>query len=152
MKPSARKFGIVGGFLLVFAIGCVAGLFGASWLYYRYVFGTQVDEVAVDLAVQISTVSRLRLGEVDAVIDDLEARIDMGIVSVGLTPHIPITDYRRRVLRGAKTYREIYPSKSKIASRVAEALEKVAKIEIEEFTCESSLCRLVRDGAPHKEE
>ncbi len=148
MKLFARKFGIAAALLLVFAIGCVAGLLGASWLYYRHVFSRQVDRTAVDLTMQVNTASQLRLGEVNGVINDLETRIDMGIVSVGLTPHIPITDYRRRVLRGAKTYREIYPSKSTIASRVAEALEKVAKIEMEEFKCESALWRLVKDNAP----
>lgn len=152
MRLSARKFGLATAFLLVFVAGCAVGVFGASRAYYRFHMGTRVDEVAVDLGMQVTTASRLRLGEVDSVINDLETRIDMGIVSVGLTAHIPITDDRRDVLRGAKTYREIYPSKSKIASQVAEALEKVAKIEIEEFTCEGPLCRLVEDGAPQKEE
>ena len=145
MNPRARRFGLITGFLLVFVAGCVVGLFGASWLWYRHVIGTQVDEVAANLAMDIHRASQLRLGEVDAALDDLEMSIDSGIVSVGLTPHIPITELRRRRLREAKTYREMYPSRSQLASRVTEALAKVQRIKIDEFKCDSPLCRLVRD-------
>jgi len=147
MKLRARKVGLITGFLLVFVAGCVVGLFGASWLWYRHVIGRQVDQVAVNLAMDIHRASQLRLGEVDAVLDDLEMSIDSGIVSVGLTPHIPITEVRRRRLRAAKTYREMYHSSSQLASQVAEALAQVERIEIDEFKCEKPLCRLVKDRA-----
>jgi len=153
MKPRARRFGLITGFLLVFVAGCVVGLFGASWLWYRHVIGTQVDEVAANLAMDIHRASQLRLGEADAALDDLERRIDRGIVSVGLTPHIPITELRGRQLRKAKTYREMYPSRSQLASQVAEALAKVQRIEIDEATCDTPFCRLVRDAeSPNSEQ
>ena len=85
-------------------------------------------------------------------LDDLESRIDMGIVSVGLTPLIPITELRRRRLRAAKTYREMYPSMSEVASQVAEALAKVKRIEIDELKCEKPLRRLVKEASSQKEE
>ncbi|MCK4722093.1 MAG: hypothetical protein KAT75_02260, partial [Dehalococcoidia bacterium] len=132
MKPRTRRLGLVTAFLLVFAAGCVVGLFGASWLWYRHVIGRQVDQVAVNLAMDIHKASQLRLGEADAVLDDLEKNIDTGIVSVGITPHIPITELRRRRLRKAKSYGEMYPSMSQLASQVAEALAKVQRIEIDE--------------------
>ena len=146
MKPRARRFGLITGFLLVFVAGCVVGLFGASWLYYRYVFGTQVDQAAAYLGMDIHRASQLRLGEVDSALDDLEGRIDRDIISVGLTPHIPITELGHRQLSRAKTYREMYPSKSQLASQVAEALAKVQRIEIDEATCDTPFCRLVRDA------
>ena len=147
MKLHARRFGLITGFLLVFLAGCVVGLFGGSWLWYRHVIGTQVDQVAVNLAMDIHRASQLRIGEVDAALDELEGSIDRGIVAVGLTPHIPITGLRRKQLRAAKTYRQMYPSKSQLASQVAEALAKVRRIEIDEFKCDSPLCRLVKDRA-----
>jgi len=154
MKPRARRFGLITGLLLVFVAGCVVGLLGASWLYYRHFFGRQVEEVAVALALDVATASRLRLGEVDAALHDLEMRIDSGIVivSVGHTPHIPITELRRRHLRAAKTYREIYPSRSEVASQVTEALAKVERIALDEFKCKSSLYRLVRDAESRNRE
>ena len=152
MKPRPRRFGLITGFLLVFVAGCVVGLFGASWLWYRHVIGRQVDEVAVELSMQIGTASQLRLGEVDDVLHDLEMRIDSSIVSVGLTPHIPITQLRRRQLTAAKTYREVYPSSSELASRVAEALAKVQRIEIDEFQCDSPLSRLVKEAESRNRE
>ena len=153
MKPRARRFGLITGFLLVFVAGCVVGLFGASWLWYRHVIGTQVDEVAANLAMDIHRASQLRLGEVDAALDDLEISIDSGVVSVGLTPHIPITELRRRQLRKAKTYREMYPSRSQLASQVGETLAKVQRIEIDEATCDTPFCRLVIDTeSPNSEQ
>jgi len=153
MKPRARRFGLITGLLLVFVAGCIVGLFGASWLWYRYVFGGQADQAALNLDMDIRTASQLRIGEADALLDDLEMRIDSGIVSVGLTPHIPITtELRRRRLRAAKTYREMYPSRSALASQVAEALATVQRIEIDEFGCDSALCRLVRDAESRNSE
>ena len=152
MKPRARRFGLITGFLLVFVAGCVVGLFGASWLWYRHVIGTQVDEVAANLAMDIHRASQLRLGEVDAALDALEMGIDAAVVSVGLNPLIPITELRQRQLRAAKTYREIYPSRSEGASQVTEALAKVERIALDEFKCNSSLYRLVKEASSQKEE
>ncbi|MCK4323557.1 MAG: hypothetical protein KAW89_03435 [Armatimonadetes bacterium] len=152
MKPRTRRFGLITGFLLVFVAGCVVGLFGASWLWYRHVFGSQVDQAAVNLSIDIHRASQLRLGEADAALDDLEVNIDNAIVSAGLTPHIPITELRRRQLRKAKTYREMYPSRSALASQVAEALAKVQRIEIDQATCDTPFCRLVRDAESRNRE
>ena len=127
--------------VLAFIIGCLIGLFVSSYLYYKYVFSNVEDRNATDLARQINTLSRLRLGEVDAVIDNMEMKVDSNIVSIALTPNRSLTDYRRRVLRGAKTYREIYPSKSEAASSVRDALREIQKIDT--FTCKTPLCRLV---------
>ncbi len=152
MKPRARRFGPITGFLLVFVAGCVVGLFGASWQWYRVVFGTRVDEAAAYLCMDIHRASQLRLGEADAVLDDLEVNIDNAIVSAGLTPHIPITELGHRQLSKAKTYREMYPSRSQLASQVAEALAKVQRIEIDETTCDTPFCRLVRDAESRNRE
>lgn len=142
MRPTKSKLGLAILLFLVFVVGCFAGLMTSSYLYYPHVFSTAVDENAVDLHWEIMTVSRLRLGEIDTVIDDLEMRVDGNIRSVALTPNIPRTDYRYEVLKAAKTYRDIYPSRSERASQVNDALKDIPKIET--FECENSLCRLVK--------
>jgi len=141
MSVAKGKLGLVVLLFIVFIVGCLVGLGTSSYLYYRNVFSKRLDRNATDLGGQINTVSRLRLGEIDGVINDLEMSIDGNIRSVALTPHIPRTDYRYKVLRAAKTYREIYPSKSGKASQVNEALREIPKIH--SFKCESPLCRLV---------
>jgi hypothetical protein len=142
MRLPKSKHGPAVLLFLVFVVGCFAGLMTSSYLYYRHVFSKAVDENAVDLKWEITTVSRLRLGEIDSIINDLEIRIDGNIRSVTLTPNIPRTDYRYEVLKAAKTYREIYPSRSEIAFQVNDALKDIPKIET--FECETSLYRLVK--------
>ncbi len=141
MRLPRSKFGLAVLFFLVFVVGCFAGLMTSSYLYYRHVFSKAVDENAVDLRWEIMTLSRLRLGEIDAVIDDMEMRVDGNIRSVALTPNIPRTDYRYEALKAAKTYRDIHPSQSKRAFQVNDALKDIPKIET--FECETPLCRLV---------
>ena len=142
MRLPKSKLGIAVLLFLVFVVGCFVGLMTSSYLYYRHVFSKAVDENAVDLGWEITTVSRLRLGEIDAVINNLEMRVDGNIRSVALTPNIPRTDYRYEVLKAAKTYRDIYPSRSEIAFQVNDALKDIPKIET--FECETSLYRLVK--------
>jgi len=148
MQRLIGKVGLIGAFLLVFVLGGLIGMFGASYLYYRYVFSKAVDEAAVELGWQIRTLSQLRLGETDSAINDIEMGVDANIRSIALTPHIPITDYRYKVLRAAKTYREIYPSKSEISSQVNDALREIPKIDT--FKCEGPLCRLVKQAEENK--
>lgn len=142
MKSRKRKIGLLALFLLVFFVGCWLGFGTSSYLYYRHVFSKAVDRSATELALQIRPVCHLRLGEVDAAIKTLDGMIDNNIVAVAQTPLIPKTDYRHRVLRAAKTYREIYPSKSGFASKVDDALRDIPKLET--FKCENSLARLVK--------
>ena len=150
MRSLRRKIGLSGLLLVVFIIGCVVGVMTSSYLYYRHVFSKVVDENASDLIRQINTLCKLRLGEVESVIDDLETRVDTNVRSVALTSHIPRTDYRHGALRTAKTYREIYPSRSEIASEANDALKGIAKFET--FKCESSLSRLVKQAGPDSNE
>ena len=150
MKLSKSKIVFSVSFFLVFIVGCFIGLMASSYLYYRHVFSKTVYRNAIELASQINKVCQLRLGETDAVIKDLERMIDSNIISVALTPHIPETDYRHKALRAAKTYREIYPSESSVASQVADALKEIPKIGT--FKCDSSLCRLVKSAASQKDE
>lgn len=110
MRLPKSKLGFAVLLFLIFVVGYFAGLMTSSYLYYRHVFSKAVNENAVDLGWEITTLSQLRLGEIDVVIDDLEMRIDGNIRSVALTPNIPRTDYRYRILKAAKTYRDIYPS------------------------------------------
>ena len=142
MRLPKSKLGLAVLLFLIFVVGCFVGLMTSSYLYYRHVFSKVVDENAVDLSWEITTVSRLRLGEIDAVINDLEMRVDGNIRSVALTPNIPRTDYRYEVLKAAKTYRDIYPSRSERAFQVNDALKGIPKIET--FECETSLYRLVK--------
>ena len=143
MRLPKSKLGLAVILFLVFVVGSFVGLMTSSYLYYRHVFSkNMVDRNAVDLGWEINTVSRLRLGEIDAVINDLEMRVDGNIRSVALTPNIPGTDYRYEVLKAAKTYRDIFPSRSERAFQVNDALKDIPKIET--FECESSLCRLVK--------
>lgn len=150
MKLSKGKLGLSVSFFLVFTVGCLVGLTASSYLYYRHVFSKAVDRSAIELAMQITPVCELRLGEIDAAIEHLERMIDNNIVSVALTPDIPKTDYRHRVLRAAKTYREIYPSKSEMASKVTDALKEIPKIDT--FKCNSPLCRLVKLATADKDQ
>ncbi|MBW8041771.1 MAG: hypothetical protein FVQ85_17480 [Planctomycetes bacterium] len=142
MKSRKRKIGLIVLFLLVFFIGYWLGVVTSSYAYYRHIFSKAVDRSATELAMQIRPVCHLRLGEVDAAIKALDGMIDNNIIAVAQTPLIPITDYRHRVLRAAKTYREIYPSKSGFAPKVDDALRDIPKLET--FKCENSLARLVK--------
>jgi len=148
VKLTKRKIGLFVIFLLVFLAGYMVGIAKASYLYYRYVFSKAVDRSAIELAMQITPVCQLRLGEVDAAIETLERMIDNNIVTIDQTPYIPKTDYRHGVLRAAKTYREIYPSKTEFAPKVADALRDIPKIET--FKCENSLARLVKRSESQK--
>ncbi len=114
---------------IVFIIGCFAGLVTSSYLYYRYVFSKTIDRRAIELGWQIDVVCQLRLGEIDASITQLEYMIDENTVAVALTPNIPKTDIRDHVLRGIKTYREIYPSQTQFASMINDALIDIRRIE-----------------------
>jgi hypothetical protein len=150
MKFTKRKIGLFVLFLLVFFAGYVVGVGTSSYLYYRHVFSKAVDRSAIELASQIQPVCQLRLGEVDAAIETLDRMIDNNIIAVVQTPLIPKTDYRHGVLRVAKTYREIYPSKSGFASKVTDALSDIPKIET--FKCENSLARLVKRSEAQKDQ
>lgn len=149
MNPKKRKLRFFALASLIFVLGCILGLMGSSYLYYRHVFSYMATETAANLSMRINTLSRLRLGEVDAAIESLESTVDIAITSIARTPHIPQTDYRHSALRGAKTYREIYPSKSEVAPQVVEALRNIPKIEI--FKCDNPLCRLVKQQKTNKE-
>ncbi len=149
MKLTKRKIGFFVLFLLVFFAGYKVGEVKASIMYYRHVFSKVVDRSATELALQIRPVCHLRLGEVDAAIKTLDGLIDNNIIAVAKTPLIPKTDYRHRVLRAAKTYRELYPSKSGFASKVDDALRDIPKLET--FKCENSLTRLVKRAEAQKD-
>lgn len=156
MKSTKSKLTLLALFLLVFIVGCFVGIGTASYLYYRHVFSKQTDRSAIELGSQISIVCLLRLEEVESAITQLENMIDNNVVSVALTPNIPETDLRHYILRGAKTYREIYPSQTQFASIVDDALADIPKIDKFESdnslykpeTCPGkftkSLCRLVK--------
>ena len=147
MKMIQSKIGLVVLIFIVFVIGAFTGLGTSSYLYYRHVFSRMAVDAAVSLGERIRTLSHLRLGEIDNAIEDLELSVDTCILSIQ-QPDIPQTDYRYRVLRGAKTYRELYPSKSRAAFKVTEALRDIPKIET--FKCDSSLCRLVTKMSEEK--
>ena len=150
MKLTKGKLWLCVLFFIVFIVGCFVGIGAASYQYYRYVFSKEVDRSAIELASQINIMCQLRLGEVDAAITQLENMIDINVVSVALTPNIPETDYRHRVLRAVKTYREIYPSKSQFASKADDALEDIPKIDT--FKCDNPLCRLVEHAESQKDQ
>ena len=63
-------FGVL--LFIVFIVGCLVGLVTSSYLYYQHVFSKMVDQNAIDLGWQVRTVSQLRLGEIDDVINYLE--------------------------------------------------------------------------------
>ena len=149
MKLTKGKVGFIVLLVIVFIVGCFAGLFVSSWLYYRHVFSQKTDEVAGQLALRINLLCKLRLGQVESTIEDLEWLIDSQIVSMAV-PHIPITEHRYRVLRNAKTYRQLYPSKSESARKVDEILAGIPKIE--KYKCKSPLCRLVEQKSSQKSE
>jgi len=150
MKLSKGKLGLSVSFFLVFTVGCLVGLTASSYLYHRHVFSKMADENAVNLGWRINRLCELRLGEIDAAIKQLERNIDINIITVALTPNIPETDYRHRMLRAAKTYREIYRSKSEMASKVKDALKGIPKIDT--FKCNSPLCRLVKLSTADKDQ
>ena len=140
MKIIKSKIGLMVLIFIVFVIGAFTGLGTSSYLYYRHVFSRIADNAAASLGERINTLSQLRLGEIDNAIENLECSIDRYILSIQIHS-IPQTDYRYHFLRGAKTYRELYSSKSQVASKVMETLRDIPKIEI--FKCDSPLCRLV---------
>jgi hypothetical protein len=143
MKLTKSKIGLFTLFLFVFIVGGILGLGTSSYLYYRYVFSNMADETAINVSTQLSYLCLLRIGDVNTAIDLMETAVDTGIVNITQTPNIPQTDYRYRVLRGVKTYRQLYPSKLE-NPKLSEALKNIPGIEEIEFKCESPLCRLVK--------
>ena len=71
--------------LVVFIVGCLTGLMVSSYLYYRHVFSKAVNQSAIDLSGEIRRLSQLRLGDVDAAIEDSERTMDYAIVSIATT-------------------------------------------------------------------
>lgn len=145
MKLPIRKICLIAAMLL---IGCFVGFAGSSYLYYKHVFSKALMENVSELGYQIATVSYLRLGEIDAAIDILENQIDNNISTIARYRNTSKTDYCYRALRKAKTYRNIYPSTSKEAAFITDALSEFK--EIEEFKCQSSLRRLVKKDQSEK--
>ncbi len=146
MKLHKRKIGIVIAFLMVFIVGGVIGIFGASYLYHKHVFSYVEMNTVADLYWHIDMVSYLRLKETDKVIDLLDAAIDRNILAVFSHTYIE-EDCQNRVMGYAKAYREIYPSNSKEASKVINALKEFPKIELEKVRCKGGvLCRLVEQA------
>ena len=144
MKLHKRKIGIVIAFLMVFIVGGVIGIFGASYLYQKHFFPYVEMNTVADLYWQIDMVSYLRLKKTDKVIALLDAEIDSKILAV-FSPTYIEADCQYRVLSFAKTYREIYPSNSKEASKVINALKEIPKIELEKVRCKGGvLCRLAK--------
>jgi hypothetical protein len=148
MKLISNKLGLCILFCLVCFTGFFAGLKTTAYLYYKYGFSQILDSSALDLASQIDTVCQLRLGQVGTTIDNLEKRIDWNIVGLAQTPNIQEGDYRYNILRAAKTYREIYPSRSQVADIVDNALSNIEKIYL--FESDTPLCRLVKYAESQK--
>ena len=145
MKLHKRKIGIVIAFLMVFILGGVIGIFGASYLFDKYFFPYVEMNTVADLYRQISMASYWHLKETDKVIARLDAEIDRNILAVFSHTHIE-ANCQNRVMGFAKAYREIYPSNSKEASKVINALKKFPKIELEKERCTGGLCRLVEQA------
>ncbi len=145
MKLHKRKIGIAIAFLMVFIVGGVIGIFGASYLYHKHVFSYVEMNTVADLYRQIDMVSYLRLRKPDKVIALLDAEIDRNILAVFSHTYIE-ADCQYRVLGYAKVYREIYPSNSKEAYKVINALKEFPKIELEKERCTGGLCRLVEQA------
>ena len=143
MKLHKRKIGVAIAFLMVFIVGGLIGIFGASYLYHKHVFSYVEMNTVADLYRQIDMVSYLRLKKTDKVTALLEAEIDSNILAVFSSTYIE-ADCQYKALRFAKTYREIYPSNSRKAFKVINALEKFPKLE--KFKCENSLCLLVKQA------
>jgi len=150
MKLHKRKIGIAIAFLMVFIVGGVIGIFGASYLYQKHFFPyVEMNDVAY-LYWHIDMVSYLHLKETDKVIARLDAEIDRNILAVFSHTYIE-EDCQNRVMGYAKAYREIYPSNSKEASKVINALKEFPKIELEKVRCKGGvLCRLVEQAKSNK--
>jgi hypothetical protein len=149
MKLHKRKIGIAIAFLMVFILGGVIGIFGASYLFDKHVFPYVEMNTVAYLYWQIDVVSYLHLKETDKVIDLLDAEIDRNILAVFSHTYIE-EDCQSRVLGFAKAYREMYPSNSKEASKVINALKEFPKIELEKVRCGGGLCRLAEQAQEQK--
>ncbi|MHC5075704.1 MAG: hypothetical protein ACYTFM_04675 [Planctomycetota bacterium] len=143
MKLQKRKIGIAIAFLVVFILGGVVGLFGASYLYHKQVFPYMEMNDVSNLYHQIDMVSYLHLKETDKVIALLDADIDRNILAVSSHGYIE-ADCQNRVMGFAKAYREICPSNPKNASEVLNTLKEFPKIELEKVRCKGGLCRLAK--------
>ncbi len=149
MKLHKRKIGIFIAFLMVFIVGGVIGILGACYLFDKHVFSYVEMNTVGDLYRQLDMVSYLHLKETDKVIARLDAEIDRNILAVFSHTYIE-ADCQSRVLGFAKAYREIYPSNSKEASKVINALKEFPKIELEKVRCKGGLCRLAEQAQEQK--
>jgi hypothetical protein len=148
MKLINNKLGLCILFCLVCFAGFIVGIKITSYYYNTYCFSRILDRDAIALASQINTVCQLRLGQVGTTIDLLEKEIDWNIVGLAQTPNVQEGDYRYNILRAAKTYREIYPSRSQVADVVYNALSNIEKIYMFEY--DTPLCRLVECAESQK--
>lgn len=145
MKLHKRKIGIAIAFLMVFIVGGVIGIFGASYLFNKHFFPYVEMNTVADLYRQIDMVSYLRLRKPDKVIARLDAEIDRNILAVFSHTYIE-EDCQNRVMGFAKAYREIHPSNLKEASKVINALKEFPKIELEKVRCKGGICRLAEQA------
>jgi hypothetical protein len=148
MKLIKNKIVLFALLSLMFLIGCLLGMKVTSYLYKKYCFSQILDHDAIALASKIDTVCQLRLGQVGNTIDLLEKGIDWNIVALAQTPNIREVDYKYNILRAAKTYREVVPSRSQATGMVNDILSGVEKID--SFENNTPLCCLVEYAKSQK--
>jgi hypothetical protein len=150
MKLPWRRIGFGVLVFLVFAGGCFAGLMVSSYLYYRFVFSVMLDRDADELLRVIPLLCRLRLGETEEAIQNLESTVDGFVIMVGATPHVPVSNLGQRALESVKTYRQLVPSTSERKAMVDDVLRGIPPIDFSKVTCDSPLCRFVIQATPGK--
>ncbi|HBG78256.1 MAG TPA: hypothetical protein DDW84_05320 [Phycisphaerales bacterium] len=131
----------------VFILGGVVGLFGSSYLYYKHVFSQLTMQDAETLHWRLVLASKMRLGESDNAVSFLEEGIDSELLGLK-NSKFPKNDFCYYALMEAKTYRNLYPSNSRMSSQVTDALVDIQKLET--FRCEGALSRLVKQNQTKK--
>ena len=144
-KRRLRKLGLL---VLGLLAGGLIGIFSASYLFRKNDYSIMAVDRAIEISRQVAVVSSLRLGDTDDAIRRLETDIDNNILALVHTYDFTEKEYPHKVLSAAKTYREIYPSTSRFASKVTNLLEEYPKHE--EFKCEGPLLRLLEQTQSQK--
>ncbi len=151
MKTKISTNMIIG--LVLILLGFTAGFLVGPHVRRINEFQNVMQQVAEKDAGQImihsEVLSRLRLGESDSAIRLLETTLDGEILSVDQKakgPLLRLSDYSKKALQAAKTYRAMYPSIS-----VKGVLKEVSDLKFDK-ECDSGLCRLYERKFPRSDD
>lgn len=143
--------------VILLLIGFVAGVYAGQWNFERVMLDPIRDEKAILASIRVQTLSQLRLGEINEVIEQQEMMLDNEArilrqkstrVLYDDPAEMPEAVYR--ALRAIKGYRLLYPATGTMRAKVDDYLSIIPAYtdeEIEEKECGAALWRQLKRSA-----